>query len=86
MWKICVVLVVWKSPPNKPRPLATESKNKLSNAKKKLRSKITKTTLLKSKDLSLLNVIEFDNNKNSNEYINIKKNKRIELLFYLKLL
>jgi len=78
MWKICVVLVVWKSPPNKPRPLATESK--------KLRSKITKTTLLKSKDLSLLNVIEFDNNKNSNEYINIKKNKRIELLFYLKLL
>ena len=75
MWKICVVLVVWKSPPNKPRPLATESKNKLSNAKKKLRSKITKTTLLKSKDLSLLNVIEFDNNKNSNEYINIKKIK-----------
>ena len=75
MWKICVVLGVWKSQPNKPRPLATESKNKLSNAKKKLRNKITKTTLLKSKDLSLLNVIEFDNNKNSNEYINIKKIK-----------
>jgi len=67
IWKICVVLVVWNNPPNKPKPLATESKNRLSNAKKKLRNKISKTALLKSKDLSLLSVIELDNNKNNNE-------------------
>ena len=61
IWKICVILVIWRKLPYRLIPLLHIKKHIMYNIIEYCNAKIA--TLLKRIDKSRLNVTEFENNK-----------------------